>query len=272
MVRVPQSDGRRIGSDVNPYMIALHRALAGGWQPPRDLSKVQYEAIKRKPESHPLELVGFVATGCSFGANWFSTYARGKSNAGEDRNYARESHDLCLRDAPHLIGVELHCCSYESCPVPDEPSIVYCDPPYVGTTGYAGAKRKIAVGESLAKNAWVASKFWRWADKRADAGHRVFVSEYEGPRPEAYGSVVPDHLKGEQAEALEMGRAADRGEADREVAAAHIAGFQGKMAAARRAMADRWKIVWSKETIVNFASEREAGEQRAVVEKLFARE
>lgn len=46
-------------------------------------------------------------------------------------------------------------------------SIVYCDPPYFGTTDY--------------KDKFDHSIFWDWVRALANDGHKVYVSEYQAP-------------------------------------------------------------------------------------------
>jgi DNA adenine methylase len=231
MVQVPADRGPRIGADLNQYMIALHRALAAGWQPPTEvLPKAKYLAMAEQPDDYPPELVAFFATGISFGSMWFSTYV-----ADDPEMRHRLAREACLRDAPGLVGVDLRVCSYDELEIPPE-SIIYCDPPYLRTEGYAGATRTIAVGESSSKNMWRADKFWRWADARADEGHQVFVSEYRGPAPSAFGSRigdgVPPDLKRELDEANAAGRAAmHMTSRDREEARARIEDVEDRISA-----------------------------------------
>ncbi len=45
--------------------------------------------------------------------------------------------------------------------------MIYCDPPYEGTTKY--------------KDAFDHSKFWQWCRDKSNEGHIVFVSEYNAP-------------------------------------------------------------------------------------------
>jgi site-specific DNA-adenine methylase len=47
-------------------------------------------------------------------------------------------------------------------------SVVYCDPPYIGTTKY--------------KDSINYDEFWAWCDGLVEVGHRVFVSEYNAPK------------------------------------------------------------------------------------------
>ena len=47
-------------------------------------------------------------------------------------------------------------------------SLIYCDPPYKGTTRYA-------------TGSFDHDKFWQWCRDMSDSGHIVFVSEYNAP-------------------------------------------------------------------------------------------
>lgn len=51
---------------------------------------------------------------------------------------------------------------------PGPGDVLYCDPPYAGTTGYT-------------TGAFDHDAFWDWCRAQAEAGVRVFVSEYQAP-------------------------------------------------------------------------------------------
>ncbi|WP_428221998.1 hypothetical protein [Gaoshiqia sediminis] len=40
-----------------------------------------------------------------------------------------------IKQAPNLKGIDFRCCNYWELDIPDN-SVIYCDPPYKGTTGY----------------------------------------------------------------------------------------------------------------------------------------
>lgn len=280
--RVPDADGPRLGADINPYMVALHNALASGWQPPESVSEKEYNAIKKNPQTFPPELVGFVGTGCTFGSMWFSTYVKPEKDKPARCTVARNN---CLRTAEGLKGAKFVHSSYEQLEVPNN-SLCYLDPPYSGTTGYLGAKTKIAIGESLNKNDWNTKKFWQWADRMVDAGHTVFVSEYKGPQAEAYPTpprttahdATMAELKQLQADMLALGDAPTPADmaAKREALASSLADHEAARRAPCEALAARWKEVWEKEVKVNFAAvsvDTEKGETaKTETEKLFHRE
>jgi DNA adenine methylase len=45
--------------------------------------------------------------------------------------------------------------------------LIYCDPPYEGTTKY--------------KDGFSHTEFWEWCRTKAKEGHQVFISEYNAP-------------------------------------------------------------------------------------------
>lgn len=259
--RVPHEEGPRLGADKNPYMVALLDGLGNrGWLPPSVMTETEYEKIKKYPDQHSSELVAFAATGLTFGCKWFDAYVKE-----EGRIIA--AREACLRDAPGLRGAKFIVSEYDKLTIPPD-SIVYCDPPYAGTTEYKGSKTKIAVGESLAKNAWDRVKFWRWADAQVEAGHKVFVSEYAGPPTSAY-RITDATLKDEASAIAAIGKILRDREAgpltsrptddERSSLEARATELALRERAWREAQVARWKIVWQKEVVSDFSSVREAG-------------
>lgn len=157
--------GPRLGSDVNPHVVALWTAIRDGWIPPVEVSESEYSDAKKGQKIDAY--TAFVGFGCSFAGKWFGGYARGKDAKGIDRNYADESSRAAIKKAKGLAGAEIIHCGYKDLSIPDG-STVYCDPPYDGTQGYA-------TGQFDHK------EFWMWADELNSRGCRVFVSEYVAP-------------------------------------------------------------------------------------------
>ena len=155
----------RRANDVNTYVMQLMAALRDGWQPPDRISEAEYAAIRANPVAYDPALVGFVSVGCSYSGKVWGGYARGAASGGAARNYCRESRDNCLQQAPLLAGVEFTSMDYRELAVPAG-AVVYCDPPYLGTTSYR---------EGINHD-----EFWRWAGHLADTC-RVYVSEYAAP-------------------------------------------------------------------------------------------
>lgn len=122
----------RIGYDINEYVISYFNALKNGWLPPKDVSEELYKDIKNNKEKYPMELVCFVGFECSFANKWFGGYARAKDN----KNYATIGYNSALKkDIPFIGNITFQHTSYENIIFNDK-SVIYCDPPYKGVTGY----------------------------------------------------------------------------------------------------------------------------------------
>jgi DNA adenine methylase len=163
---IDKVDGLRLGADVDPYLISMYRALQRGWLPPSELSEAEYAAIKIGPDNYPAELVAFVGFACSYAAKWFGGWCRGVDAAGFPRDYIGEAYRNVRGQASRLRGIEFRHCGYSELPIPAD-SIIYCDPPYAGTTKYRTDFEHCA--------------FWGWCDTKVGEGHDVFVSEYSAP-------------------------------------------------------------------------------------------
>lgn len=157
-------DGPKWGNDLNVDVVEMFKAIADGWEPPSAVTEEEYEAAKRD-FSNPKRR-GFVGVGCSYSGKFFGGYARGNDSKGRPRNYANESRQNVLRQAAGMRDARLTSISYLEMAIPDG-SVVYCDPPYRGTTRYATSD-------------FDSDKFWNWAADLS-ATCRVFVSEYQAP-------------------------------------------------------------------------------------------
>jgi DNA adenine methylase len=154
----------RIGSDVNAALITMWRALANGWQPPDTVSEEEYAMVKARND-HTDPFTAFVAIGCSFSGKWWGGYARNAIG----HNYALSAVRSLKKKLTTLHGVDWRVSDYRKLEYPKN-SVIYCDPPYQGTTGYAGAPGKFN---------WF--EFWQFYRDKSFAGHAVFVSEYSAP-------------------------------------------------------------------------------------------
>ncbi|HBD92547.1 MAG TPA: adenine methyltransferase [Spirochaetia bacterium] len=163
---IDKVDGNRIGNDINFYLIELFKAIQDGWNPPSEISYNQYQQIKDNKEKYPNYLVGFVGFGCSFSGKWFGGYARGNGSNGEKRNYCLESKKNILNQFEKIKEIIILNKNYWELDIPEN-SIIYCDPPYEGTTKY--------------KDDFNHEKYWNWVREMINKGHEVFCSEYTAP-------------------------------------------------------------------------------------------
>lgn len=159
--------GRRIGNDINYFLIEMFKKIQEGWIPPSYISEDEYLDIKKHKEKYPPHLVGFVGFGCSYGGTWFTGYAHSfKRNGKELRNHCKESRRNILKQSINLKGVLFTNLNYWKMNIPNN-SIIYCDPPYINTGKY--------------ENTFNHKYFWEWCRKLNFLGHKVFISEYTAP-------------------------------------------------------------------------------------------
>lgn len=171
---IDKVDGNRIASDSNTYLISMWKALQNGWIPPDYVDEFVHTDVKKNPDNYDDFFVAFVRFGASFGADWNGGFARNvrkdKPNSEilnkTTKSYCRQSKNNILKQLPNLIGVLFFDKSYSELDIPEN-SIIYCDPPYKGTTKY--------------KDEFDHDKFWEWCENMTKNGHKVFVSEYNAP-------------------------------------------------------------------------------------------
>lgn len=157
--------GNRIGGEFNQYIANMWQSLACGWTP-RIISKEEYKYIKQNKEEYNNDFVGWVGIACSYSGKWFGGFAGEVKTKQGIRDYQKESFLNLEKQRPFILDVEFKHASYDDLAIPKN-SIIYCDPPYEGTTGY--------------KDSFDHGKFWQWCRDRAAEGHTVFVSEYNAP-------------------------------------------------------------------------------------------
>lgn len=168
-----QVRGNRIANDINPYLIHMWRRLIEGWTPPAIIEREFYYSVrecwKYFTEKYPPELIGWVGFIASYKGKFFGGYS-GNTYKVHDvrkvRDYISEGVKNIMNQVDNLKGVRFLNQDYKGLVIPDK-SIIYCDPPYKGTTGY--------------QNRIDHKEFFDWCRDKVGQGHKVFVSEYEAP-------------------------------------------------------------------------------------------
>ena len=153
----------RIASDINKYLIAFLKYVQENEFNPEHIGEDKYKEIQKNKDNYPDWLVGYVGFNLSFGAKFFGGYRRDKAGK---RDYENEAQQNIEAQQPYLKGIQFFNCNYYELEIPNE-SIIYCDPPYQGTTKY--------------KNGLDYNKFWDWCREKINEGHKIFVSEYNAP-------------------------------------------------------------------------------------------
>lgn len=159
-----ESLNTRFASDVHEPLIAMWLELQKGWIPPQVVSESEYKAAKEGV--YPDYLTAFIGFACSFGGKYFGGYARSK----DQYNYTKGSSNSLLKKLETCKNVKFFSADYRSV-TPVEESFIYCDPPYIKTTGYKGVPR------------FSHEEFWEtvrgWS---REYGCEVWVSEENAPK------------------------------------------------------------------------------------------
>ncbi len=163
MNMIDKVEGRRIASDKHEFLIRMFQALVyEGWSPPEQVTEDFYTEVRKNQERFPKELVGYIGFN-SYGGKWFAGYRRDREGK---RDYWREHYNNIMKQVPLLEGVDFVCSEYRCLDIPYG-SIIYCDPPYAGTTKY--------------RDSFDHACFWEWCREKSKEGHQLFVSEYKAP-------------------------------------------------------------------------------------------
>ena len=157
----------KFGSDLNEYLIALLSYIENNAKElPKEISEREYKNVMQNKDNYEKWYVGFIGFLCSFGSKFFGGYARGKNNNGEARNYAMESYKNLNKQAPNLKNIHFKCCSFLDINKV-KGYVIYCDPPYRGTTKYA-------------TDEFPYEEFYNWC-REMSKDNIVLISEYNMP-------------------------------------------------------------------------------------------
>lgn len=170
MNMICEVEGNRIANDIHYHLIQMWRELVDGWIP-KKITKEEYSEVRANKSKYPAYFVGWVGFNCSYCGKWFAGFAddypKSRINKNEIlRNYQLEAIKNVAKQVEKMKGVIFQNKPYYELELPPN-SIVYCDPPYEGTTKYA--------------NDFDHNLFWNWVRNISKQGHTVFVSEYNAP-------------------------------------------------------------------------------------------
>lgn len=152
----------RIGYDLNPHTIAALIGIRDHVDEfPLLITREQYYSIKG---SQPNPITSLIRFELSFGAVFESTFTIDDKRKGR-KNRTEQARLNIIKQSPKIQNVQFICDSYEN--LSFENTLIYCDPPYAGTSGYK-------------TGAFDHDKFFDWCRKQAK-NNIVFVSEYNAP-------------------------------------------------------------------------------------------
>lgn len=154
--------GKRIASDGNKALIAMYRALQNGWVPPTFVSEKEWRKWRYTSDLTDNPMQAFCRFGCGFGGDWMGGYARSEGKT----CYAQTSHNSLMKQLPKIKDVQfIDGLFHEHRP---EGMLVYCDPPYQGTTQYG------------AFSGFDHNLFWQTM-REWSKNNTVVISEYNAP-------------------------------------------------------------------------------------------
>ena len=166
MNTICEVQGNRIANDIHKYLIEMWKELCNGWIPEK-INHNTYHIVRNNREQFEPRFVGWVGFNCSYSGKWFGGFAgETKTKIGTIRDYQTEAINNVAKQVEKMKGVIFQNKPYYELELPPK-SIVYCDPPYEGTTKYA--------------NEFDHNLFWNWVRNISKQGHTVFVSEYNAP-------------------------------------------------------------------------------------------
>lgn len=160
--------GRKVGSDINPYLIALLQYAQDLTNDlPVTISEDEYNAVKANKVAYDDWYVGLVGFCATFGTKFFAGYARGfKNDKVTPRDVPSEAIRNIQRQRAQLRGIIFNCSDYTA--YSDvRGAVIYCDPPYRGTTKYK-------------TGGFDYEAFYDWCVKMAEH-NTVLISEYVMP-------------------------------------------------------------------------------------------
>ena len=156
--------GKRIGADINHYLIdaliAIRDFVVDLPKNNSQFTEADYKALRK---SDDYKYKGYAGFAFSYSGKWLGGWRRDGLNK---RDYVAESYKNAINQSPLLQGVRLVNESYLDLQIPEN-SLIYCDPPYEGTTKYKDDFNHVV--------------FWQWCRDMASKGHIIFVSEYNAP-------------------------------------------------------------------------------------------
>ena len=161
---IDKVDGKRIGADLNEHLVkALYLVRDEPNKIPRnnkEYTEEMFDVAKKGDLSNPIDC--FAMFQYTFGSKFKDCWAKNKRGT----DYVKECVRNVLMQSKNIQDVEFIHSSYQDLEIPPK-SVIYCDPPYEGTTRY--------------REEFKHSEFWDWCRNKEKEGHKVFISEYNAP-------------------------------------------------------------------------------------------
>ena len=163
---------RKIGYDINHYLIELFKHRDQITSLPDEITQEEYAAVRKSYQmqdgKYPDWYIGAVGFLASYNGKFFGGRAGiVKTKIGTYRNYYDEAKRNVIAQLPNLQDVEFAEADYRTLDLDHfHGGVIYCDIPYKGTTGY--------------ENDFNHDEFWKWAEQASET-NVVLVSEQQAP-------------------------------------------------------------------------------------------
>ena len=156
----------KYGCDLNKYLIELLIHIQKTTEDlPITLLEEEYKKIKNNQENYEDWYLGLISF-CSFGNKMWNGYLKNNSQDVEGKR-AKSYFDNLRKQAPNLKDIHFDCRDFRDINANISNFVIYCDPPYRGTTKYKTAE-------------FPYEEFYQWCRKMAK-NNIVLVSEYNMP-------------------------------------------------------------------------------------------
>lgn len=162
---------KKIGADINPYLISMWNGLKNDFIPPVEISRELYSMCREQYNkgSAPTPMLGYVGFNGSYGGRFYDGGYAGIviDKNGKERNYPKEAFNNVMGQLEKIKDIEFIYSNYYDLEIPNK-SLIYCDPPYQDVKEYS------------VKN-FNSDLFFDWCRTQAKSGNIVLVSEYKCP-------------------------------------------------------------------------------------------
>lgn len=166
----------KIGNDLNKYLIGLLSYVSNNGELLQEVSRELYSEVRSNylKENNNYEdwYVGNIGFLASYNGRWFDGgfakpgYEKTKTGT-RYRDYYKEGLDNLLKQKEKLKDIKFSAVDYKDIIIPNN-SVIYCDPPYEGTTFYSNSIK------------FNYEEFWKYMRKISQDNY-VFISEENAP-------------------------------------------------------------------------------------------
>lgn len=161
---------KKIGYDINEYLISLWNELKKGYTPPNFINKEEYLIAKNNMKTMPKHYIGLVGFFATYNAGWFRRYgAVANTKIGKVRNYYQEGVRNVMKQLPDVMDIDFIHSDFLDIDLKEiKNCVIYCDIPYKDS------------GWEMYEKPFNYEKFYKWA-KEISENNTVLISEYSMP-------------------------------------------------------------------------------------------